>query len=228
MIFRNKHEKSFLPKIFIAIAILGSICISAYLMFFEEYEMIAWLQPYKIKGNFTRNILILSGFAIYLMRLMFTMFVFFQRKMYWIEAVIIANIMPWIFPYIAFASGRNSQPIGAVEVFGILLFLAGSYLNTVSEYSRHIWKQREENAGQIYTEGLFKYARHINYFGDIVLFTGMATVAHQPGLLAIPAVMGLIFIFIIIPLKENYLKEKYGKGFDEYAVNTKKLLPMIY
>lgn len=228
MIFRSEHEKSFLPKIFIAIAILGSICISAYLMFFEASEMIVWLQPYKIKGNFTRNILILSGFVIYFMRLLITMFVFFQRKMYWIEAVIIANIMPWIFPCIAFASGRTSQPTGGIEVFGILLFLTGSYLNTGSEYLRHVWKQRNENVGRIYTEGLFKYARHINYFGDIVLFTGMAAVAHKPGLLAIPASMGLIFIFIIIPLKENYLKVKYGKEFDEYAANTKKLVHKIY
>ena len=33
MIFKNIHEKSYLPKMFIAAAILGSIYVSGYLMF---------------------------------------------------------------------------------------------------------------------------------------------------------------------------------------------------
>ena len=39
MIFRNEHKRSYLPKVFIVLALFGSICISGYLMFFEESEM---------------------------------------------------------------------------------------------------------------------------------------------------------------------------------------------
>ena len=228
MIFRNEHERSYWPKVFIVLALFGSICICGYLMFFEESEMSPLLKGYKIDGNFVRNILIISCICIYFLRLLITLFVFFQRKMYWIEAIVIANIMPWILPYIAYTSGRFSQPIGVIEVFGILLFFIGSYLNSVSEYLRYSWKQKAENVGHIYTGGLFKYARNINYFGDIVLFTGLAAIAHQVELLIIPASMGLIFILILIPLKENHLKQKYGKAFEEYAAHTKKLIPLIY
>lgn len=228
MIFRNEQERSYLPKVIISLALLGSICISGYLMFFEESEMNSILRTYKIDGNLVRSILIISCICIYFLRLLITLFVFFQRKMYWIEAILIANIMPWILPYIVYASGRSSKPIGAIEVFGILLFFTGSYLNSVSEFLRYSWKQKDENIGHIYTGGLFKYARNINYFGDIVLFTGLAAIAHQVELLIIPASMGLIFLLILIPLKENYLKQKYGEEFDEYAANTKKLIPLIY
>ena len=228
MIFRNTHEKSYLPKAFIAFAICCSIFISAYLMFLEEPEMITLFKPYKNNVNFVRNILVISCIVIYLLRLLFTLFVFFQRKLYWLEALIIVNIMPWIFPYIAYTSGRYSNPIGVIEVIGILLFFAGSYLNSASEYLRYSWKQKQENAGHIYTGGLFKYAVNINYFGDIVLFTGLAAVARQAGLLIIPISMGLIFILILIPLKQNYLKKKYGEEFVRYAARTKKLIPLIY
>jgi protein-S-isoprenylcysteine O-methyltransferase Ste14 len=136
--------------------------------------------------------------------------------------------MPWIFPYIAYTSGQYSKPIGLIEVIGILLFFLGSYLNSASEYLRYSWKQEEENAGRIYTGGLFKYAININYFGDIVLFIGLAVIAHQVQLLIIPASMGFIFILILIPLKENYLKQKYGEEFVKYAAKTKKLIPLIY
>ena len=213
---------------FIAAVILGSIYVSGYLMFTSTEETLTLFRPYKVNGDFFRNILILSCMTIYFFRLLFTLFVFFQRKMYWGEAIVIANIMPWIFPYVAYKSGGYTDSIGWIEIMGIFLFLIGSYLNTASEYFRYSWKQKKENTGHIYTGGLFKYARHINYFGDIVLFTGMAMVAHQIELLIIPGSMAFIFVVILIPLKENYLREKYGNEYMNYAASTKKIIPLIF
>jgi protein-S-isoprenylcysteine O-methyltransferase Ste14 len=213
---------------FIAVAILGSIYVSGYLMFTGDAKIWPLFEPYKINGNYVRNILVLSCMIIYFFRLLFTLFIFFQRKMYWGEAIVIANIIPWIFPYIAYKSGDYIGTIGWMEIIGILLFLTGSYLNTASEYFRYSWKQKRENAGHIYTGGLFKYARHINYFGDIVLFAGLATVAHQIQLLLIPISMAFVFVVILIPLKESYLKDKYGNEYISYAASTKKLIPLIF
>lgn len=228
MIFRNIHDKSYLPKMFIAAAILGSIYVSGYLMFTSADKILPLFKPYKVNGDLVRNILILSCMGIYFFRLLFTLFIFFQRKMYWDEAIVIANIMPWIFPYIAYKSGDYIGTIGWVEIMGILLFLTGSFLNTASEYFRFSWKQKKENTGHLYTGGLFKYARHINYFGDIVLFGGLAIVAHQIQLLIVPISMAFVFVAILIPLKERYLKDKYGNEYISYAANTKMLIPLIF
>ena len=228
MIFRDKHERSLLPKLFIILAVLTSILISMYLMFTESPDIIEWLTPYKIKGNFLRHIIISSCFIIYFLRLLVTSFVFLQRKMYWIEAIIIASLMPWFLLYIARVGGSNDHPLGLIEIGGLFLFMFGSYLNTASEYTRHTWKQKQENRGHLYTNGLFKYVRHINYFGDILLFAGFAAVGHRFVLLVIPASMALIFILILIPLKEKYLKNKYGPEFDKYVSRTNKIIPMLY
>ena len=228
MIFRDEHTRSILPKSFIALAILTSIFISGSLMFFEESDLWPFLKPYKIHGDPVRNVLILSGMLVYLLRLLVTMFVFFQRKLYWMEALVIANIMPWVFPYVASTAGTIDAPIGTIEIIGILLFITGSYLNSVSEYHRYAWKKKAENAGHLYTGGLFTHVRHINYFGDLVLFSGFAAMAHQVQVMIIPACMAAVFTVIIIPLKENYLKEKYGDAFVSYASRTKKLVPFVY
>ena len=79
MIFRDKHEKSVLPKLFIATTVLFSILLSAYLIFGKPQVMIKWLIPYRIEGDGTRLILLLSCFFIYFFRLLGTLFVFFQR-----------------------------------------------------------------------------------------------------------------------------------------------------
>ena len=228
MIFRDEHTKSILPKFCIALAILASIYISGSLMFLEESELWPFLKPYKIHGNPARSLIILSGMIVYLLRLLVTLFVFFQRKLYWGEALVIANIMPWIFPYVSYMSGEKDTALGIIEIMGILLFIAGSYFNSVSEYLRHSWKKKKENIGKIYTKGLFKYARHINYFGDILIFTGFAAMAHQVELMIIPACMAAFFTVILIPLKENYLREKYGDAFVAYTARTKRLVPFIY
>lgn len=228
MIFQYIHQKSYLPKIFIAAAIFGSIYVSGYLMFTSADNLLLLFKPYKVTGDSVRNILILSCMSIYFLRFLFTLFVFFQRKLYWIEALLIANIMPWIFPYIAYKSGDYAGTIGWIEIIGIILYLSGSFLNTASEYFRFKWKQKKENTAHLYTGGLFKYARNINYFGDIVLFGGLAIVAHQIQLLIIPISMASIFVVILIPLKESYLKDKYGNEYISYAANSKMLIPLIF
>lgn len=228
MIFRNKHEKSLLPKAFIIAAMATSLSITFYLTFGAEKELITWLQPYKITGDLYRNAILLSCFVVYFLRLLFTMFIFYRRKMYWVEAIVITSIMPFIIPYMAFIGGQKNQRIGFIEIIGVVFFLIGSYLNSRSEHLRNIWKQKKENEGRLYTEGLFKYAIHINYLGDIILFVGLAMVANSIKLLFVPGSMALIFIMILIPLKEEYLKEKYGDEFRDYKSNTKRLIPFIY
>jgi len=228
MIFRNKHEKSLFPKAFIIAAMATSLSITFYLTFGAEKELITWLQPYKITGDLYRNAILLSCFVVYFLRLLFTMFIFYRRKMYWVEAIVITSIMPFIIPYMAFIGGQKNQRIGFIEIIGVVFFLIGSYLNSRSEHLRNIWKQKKENEGRLYTEGLFKYAIHINYLGDIILFVGLAMVVNSIKLLFVPGSMALIFIMILIPLKEEYLKEKYGDEFRDYKSNTKRLIPFIY
>jgi steroid 5-alpha reductase family enzyme len=134
------------------------------------------------------------------------------------------------FVLYAFASvgGSNKQVVGAVEIIGILLYLSGSYINTHSEYYRHVWKLKEQNKGRLYTKGLFSLAMHINYFGDIILFTGLAMTTHSLSMFVIPMIMALNFVFYIIPSLDRYLENKYKSEFKDYANKTKKLIPMIY
>ena len=97
-----------------------------------------------------------------------------------------------------------------------------------AEYRRHVWKLKEENKGRLYTDGLFRYSVHINYFGDVVLFTGFAMITHSLSMLVIPLIMTVNFVFNIIPLLDKYLEKKYGDAFREYLQKTKKLVPWIY
>jgi steroid 5-alpha reductase family enzyme len=227
MIFRNEHDLSAGPKCLILTVLIVIILISGFLMF-ADIKANSWWAHYQIRGDLIRRIILLSCSIIYLLRLFFTMFVFLKRKMVWLEAMVICIIMPLILFAFAYVGGKNDKSINIVDIIGIFLYLCGSFLNTYSEYKRHTWKKKPENKGRLYTEGLFKYSMHINYFGDVVLFTGFAMITQTIYMLLIPFFMTLNFIFFLIPTLDAYLKKKYGREFIEYSKRSKKFIPFIY
>lgn len=195
MIFKDEHDFSLLPKIFFMIAISCASLLAGYLMFTDVNELYDWLKPYAINGNFTRQVILMFCVLFYVSRLFITVFVFLKRKMAWSEMLLVSGLMSFVLFSFAKVGGNSHQPVGALDCFSIFLYLFGSWLNTYSEYTRHIWKKQEVNKGRPYTEGLFKYSMHINYFGDIVLFSGFALITYSFSLLVIPLIMALNFIF---------------------------------
>ncbi|MFG2346885.1 methyltransferase family protein [Streptomyces phaeochromogenes] len=166
--------------------------------------------------------------AIYLLRFVATTFVMLKRSMEWSEAATVGVWVVVIHGTMAYLGGTNTASVGALAWVGVVLYIAGSYLNTASEYRRKLWKRVPEHKGRLYTEGLFKYSMHINYFGDVVLFTGFALVTGSPWALAIPVIMACMFSFLNIPTLDKYLAERYGTAFEEYSRRTAKLVPFIY
>lgn len=210
------------------ICVLAAVTISIVLMYIANLPDLAGLKRYQISGDLLRRILITFCLIIYFLRLQITVWVFQKRTWAWSETIIISIVIPLALYYFAKIGGNNPQAVGGVEVIGMLLYIAGSYINTKAEYDRYVWKLRTENKGRLYTEGLFRLSMHINYFGDIVLFMGFAMITNRLAVFIIPLVMTINFIFNIIPSLDRYLENKYKDEFRAYAGKTKKLIPKIY
>ena len=179
-------------------------------------------------GDVGRQVVLLACAVIYVLRAAATIFVFVKRKIAWWEAAWGGGLIGFVLFAFLYEGFRTPQPLGFVDVVGALLYLTGSYLGTVSEYSRHVWKARPENQGHLYTEGLFRYSRHINYFGDLLLFGGFAELTGQVWAGFVPLIMGLNFVLILIPAQDAYLASRYGAEFGAYARRTRKLIPLVY
>jgi steroid 5-alpha reductase family enzyme len=179
-------------------------------------------------GDPLRRFCLAAALSIYYIRILFTDFVFLKRGVSWSE---VFTICPWllgIYLVLAIAGGRNAESFGVVGSLGVVLFLVGSWMNSYAEYSRHVWKRRLENRGQLFTQGLFRYSRHPNYLGDLVLFSGLCFMTGAWVSAVIPAIMFAGFVFINIPALDAHLHDRYGVMFDEYAKHTRKLIPLVY
>lgn len=228
MLFKDQYDNSFWNKFVCSGCILITILLTLWLLFADYAVSNTWLRQYQLYGDPVRRILIAFCLIIYYVRLQVTVWVFQKRKWTWLETITITVLMSFVLYTFARVGGNNYQAVGVVEVIGILLYLSGSYINTQSEYSRHVWKLKEENRGRLYTEGLFRLSMHINYFGDIVLLTGFAMVTHRLSMLVIPLMMAVNFVLIIIPALDRYLEKKYKDEFKDYSRKTKKFIPLIY
>ena len=228
MIFKDQYDSSFWNKSVFSGCILITIFKTLWLMFGAFATSNTWLKQYQLAGDFVRRILIASCLIIYFARLQVTVWVFQKRMWTWLETITITVLMSFVMYAFATVGGNNKQAVGVVETIGILIYILGSYINTHSEYHRHVWKLKAENSGRLYTEGLFSLSMHINYFGDIVLFTGFAMVTHSLSILVIPLIMAVNFVFNIIPSLDRYLEKKYKDEFRDYSRKTKKFIPLIY
>ena len=228
MIFKDQHNVSLGPKLAFCGCILATVFASTWLMFADLAYSNTWLKPYLISGDSSRRVLIALCLIIYFLRLQLRSGYFRNANGYGLRRSLSRLWCRWRFMLFAHVGGNNHQPFGVMETAGWLLYITGSYVNTNAEYRRHVWKLKEENKGRLYTERLFRYSVHINYFGDIVLFTDFAMITHSLSMLVIPLIMTANFVFNIIPSLDRYLAKKYGDEFRDYSQKRKKLIPWVY
>ncbi len=134
----------------------------------------------------------------------------------------------------AIITGGQSEPLGAVGIAGIVVWLAGISIEIVSDRQKSNFRNDPANAGKFINTGLWAWSRHPNYFGEIVLWTGIA-------IIAVPVLQGWQWVTLIspvfvafllikvsgVPMLEAKADERWG-GQDEYETykrNTPVLVP---
>ena len=117
---------------------------------------------------------------------------------------------------------------------GIIVWLAGFAIEVIADQQKSAFKNNPENAGRFITSGLWAWSRHPNYFGEIVLWTGIAIIA-LPVLSGWRWVMLISPVFVVllltrvsgIPLLEARARKRWGEDetFQAYTRDTPVLIP---
>ncbi|TKY61057.1 oxidoreductase protein [Spatholobus suberectus] len=130
------------------------------------------------------------------------------------------------------ASDRNPF-LQVVDIVGWILWSVGFIAEGTADQQKLHFKRSSENRGRWCNVGLWKYSRHPNYFGEILLWWGIF-VASTPVLkgaewLVIigPIFLTLLLLFISgIPLLEDSADKKFG-NVDAYRIYKKRTSPLI-
>ncbi|KAK0620555.1 hypothetical protein B0T14DRAFT_233951 [Immersiella caudata] len=125
---------------------------------------------------------------------------------------------------------RSDITLSLPTAVGIVLYVVGMALETVSEVQRRDFKKDGKNKGKVMTTGLWKWARHVNYGGYTLWRTGYGLAA---GGWALGAAMAgwhaWTFVKRSIPELRKYMVERYQGQWEAYERQVKwQLLPGIY
>ncbi|XP_054809846.1 uncharacterized protein LOC129311507 isoform X1 [Prosopis cineraria] len=133
------------------------------------------------------------------------------------------------------ASDRNPF-LRAEDVVGWIMWCVGFIVEGTADQQKLRFKGSPENRGKWCDVGLWKYSRHPNYFGEILLWWGIF-VASAPVLegaewLVIlgPIFLTLLLLFVSgIPLLEESADKKFGnvEAYRIYKRRTSPLIPLL-
>ena len=121
--------------------------------------------------------------------------------------------------------------INTLSIWSIIFLVVSLFavvVQGVSDIQMH--KFRLNKNGKVFIRnGLWKYSRHPNYLGEILMWWGIAlasvfALGGQWYLLGGALLNTLLFVFISIPLADG--KQSKKEGFDEYKKQTRMLLPI--
>lgn len=225
----GQTSQSIPQKTFILIAetlILGA---SFYILFAKGAEQIGEIFNAEFTvGNYNRRLIIFIFNIVVYLRMWITLGYLLKRKIPLEEMISVPLAFSLYYIGFSFLVYETQLPLDWIDGLGVLLFIIGSFLNTGSELQRDHWKKDPEHKGKLYTEGLFKYSMHINYFGDLLWVSGCAIITQNWYAVLIPLFLFCFFAFFNIPQLDYYLHKKYGQAFENYRQTTKKFIPFVY
>ncbi len=131
-------------------------------------------------------------------------------------------------------ASAESRSFGIWAVIGLGLWLAGFGMEAVADAQKSAFKADPANDGRFITTGLWAWSRHPNYFGEILLWVGVAVIAF-PVLSGWQYVTLLspVFVFLLltrvsgIPMLERRADKRWGgeEGYEAYKARTPVLVP---
>lgn len=143
----------------------------------------------------------------------------------------------WVFLTLCAALAAMTQTTrsswGALDWVGLAIWVAGFAIEVVADRQKSAF--RRDHPGRYIDTGLWAWSRHPNYFGEIVLWVGIAVIAAstlhgwQWITLISPIFVTLLLTQISgIPLLEKRADERWGDhaAYRAYKARTSVLIPL--
>jgi steroid 5-alpha reductase family enzyme len=135
---------------------------------------------------------------------------------------------------LAAITGSTRRPLGLFALVGFLVWAMGFAIEVVADAQKSRFRSVPENKGKFIHTGLWAWSRHPNYFGEIVLWIGVA-------IITLPVLRGWQWVTLIspvfvtllitrvsgIPILEKRADEKWGgqADYEAYKASTPVLIP---
>ena len=124
---------------------------------------------------------------------------------------------------------RDEPNFGVVGVVGVLVWGVGIYFEAVGDAQLARFKSDPANKGLVMDQGLWRYTRHPNYFGDSCVWWGLGLIAAESSLGIYGLIGPVVMTFLLVKvsgaamLDRAMLKRK--PGYENYVATTSGFIP---
>ncbi len=143
------------------------------------------------------------------------------------------GLLIWLISLPLQVAQADARPFALtwLDYLGLLVWLIGFGFEAIGDDQLKHFKANAANKGKVMDQGLWRYTRHPNYFGDALLWWGLWLIAVSTpyGLMTIfsPVLMTLLLLKIsgVSLLEKTLTKSK--PGYESYIRRTNAFIPWL-
>ncbi len=128
------------------------------------------------------------------------------------------------------AAAQGTASLSVLVLPGVLVWAVGLAFETIGDAQLRAFKANPDSKGQVMDQGLWRYTRHPNYFGDACVWWGLWLVALTAGGTWWTVVGPVVMTVLLVRVSGAGLLEKdIGErrpGYREYIARTSGFVPL--
>ncbi|GKT08709.1 DUF1295 domain-containing protein [Desulforhabdus sp. TSK] len=130
---------------------------------------------------------------------------------------------------VIFINASASHPFTAWDFLGLAVWMLGFSFEAVGDWQLLTFMRDPANRGKLLTEGLWRYTRHPNYFGEVTLWWGIWLMALSLPYGWLTIIGPLTITCLILKVSGIPMLERHYEGrtdFEEYKKRTSPFFPL--
>jgi steroid 5-alpha reductase family enzyme len=156
-----------------------------------------------------------------------------KRTAFWFKSLyvvfLLQAVLAWIIGLPQYAAVASTAPLGWLDAAGVVLFVFGLVWESLADWQLARFLARRTNSNAVMDQGVWRYSRHPNYFGEFCLWWGLWLIALAGGG-AWTAIGPLLLSFFLLKVSGVSLLEKdiseRRPAYQAYVRRTSAFIPL--
>lgn len=152
---------------------------------------------------------------------------------FWLKSLLIVfglqAVLAWIISLPLHGTMTSAAPLGWLDALALLLWAIGFGFEAIGDQQLARFKADAANAGQVMDQGLWRYTRHPNYFGEACLWWGYYLFAVAAGAwwsFPAPILMTILLLRVSgVALLEKDISVR-RPAYQDYIRRTSAFIPL--
>ena len=147
-----------------------------------------------------------------------------------VTVFLLQGVLMWIVSLALQLGQVESSPgFGPIGTMGVFVWVVGLAFEATGDQQLRKFKADPANQGKVLSTGLWRLSRHPNYFGDAVVWWGIAIVAAEAGVGVMGLIGAAVMTFLLVRVSGVALLEKSLKKrkpeYEDYIRRTSAFFP---